>query len=84
MTETQVGTVTHFFNHISVATVKLQAALKVGENLVVKGLHDDFSFQLESMQINHANVPSANPGQEVGIKMPSRAHEGSQVFRVTP
>lgn len=84
MPEVKVGTVTHFFNHISVATIKLEGELKVGDMLLIKGAHDDISFKLSSMQVNHADVPSAPKGAEVGVKLPTRAHEGSVVYVVRP
>lgn len=84
MPETRVGTVSHYFPKVSVAIVKLDAAVKVGDTLRVKGAHDDFTFRLGSMQVDHRGVPEAKPGQEVGVQVPEKAHEGSEVFRVAP
>lgn len=82
MVDVEVGVVTHFFNHLSVATVKFTAPVRVGDTLTIKGAHDDVTFRLESMQMNHTNVNEASAGQEVGIKLPQRAHEGSRVYVV--
>lgn len=84
MTSTQepIGKVTHFFGHLGVAVVKLDQPLKVGDTVRVTGAHDDLTFKVESMQMDHQNVPEAKAGQEVGIKFPGKAHEGSVVHRV--
>jgi putative protease len=83
MQETEVGTITHFYGKVSVGIIKLAAALKVGDTIHVKGAHDDFTQDVESMQIEHTNVPSAQKGDEVGIKINSRVHPNDKVYKVT-
>ena len=56
MQEQEIGVVTHYFGKVSVGIVKLSAALKVGDTIHVKGAHDDFTQQIASMQIDHADV----------------------------
>jgi len=82
MAEKKIGEITHYFDKIGVAIVKLSAPLKVGENIKVKGATSDFEQTVESMQVNHADVESAESGQELGIKVSEKAREGDDVLKV--
>lgn len=82
MSEHPVGVVTHWFGKLRVATVRLQAPLKVGDRVHVKGANDDFRARVKSMQLNHQPVEAADAGMEVGVKMGGRAHVGDKVLRV--
>lgn len=77
-----VGEVTHYFQNVGVAVVSVEDAFEVGDDLHVEGANDDFRFTVESMEIDREPVDRVEPGDEVGIKMPQRAHEGSTVRRV--
>lgn len=81
MAEKKIGEVTHFFDKIGVAIVKLSAPLKVGDKIKVKGSTTDFDQDVESMQVNHANIEEARAGDEVGIKVADKAREGDEVFK---
>ena len=84
MAETEIGVVSHYFNHISVAGITLtQGELAVGDTIHVKGHTSDFTCQVESMQIEHDTVDHAKKGDEIGIKVPEHAREHDKVFKVT-
>lgn len=83
MPEQRVGTVIHFYGKIGVAIVRLEAPVRPGDDLVIRGAHDDVPLRVESIEAEHARIPEGKPGQEVGIKVPGRVHEGSVAFRVT-
>jgi len=82
MAEKKIGEITHYFDKIGVAIVKLSAPLKVGDNIRAKGTTSDFEQTLESMQVDHADVKSAESGQELGIKVSEKAREGDEVLKV--
>ena len=84
MPEQAVGKVTHYFGNAQVAVIELTKTIKVGDRLHVKGATDDFTFEVSSMQIEHEQVQEAKKGQSIGVKVPEKAHEGSDVLRVTP
>lgn len=84
MNEQRVGIVTHFFSKLRVATVRLEQPVAVGDRIHVRGHNDDFKVKVKSMQINHQPVERAGPGQEVGILMGAKAHEGDEVLKVEP
>ena len=71
-----IAKVDHFFDKIFVAAFKLQAPLKVGDEVWFKGAHADFVQKIESIQIEHKSVLRAKAGQEVGIKVRQKIHEG--------
>ena len=85
MPESEIGVVTHYFGHVSVAAISLTAGdMAVGDTIHVKGHTSDFTMLVESMQIEHAQVSVARKGQNIGIRVPARAHEHDKVFKVTP
>lgn len=77
----QVGHITHFFSKISVAVVELTAPLAVGERILVKGPSTDFEQVVASMQIEHENIPRAEAGQAIGLKMMEHARERDVVYK---
>jgi putative protease len=83
MAEEEVGTVSTFFARPVVAGLVLKGSIKVGDTLHIVGHTTDLNVTVESMQVNNVNVTSASPGQEVGIKVPTRVRGGDKVFKVT-
>ena len=77
----EVGRITHFFSKIGVAVVELTAPLAVGERILVKGPSTDFEQVVESMQIEHKNIPRAEAGQSVGLKMAEHVRERDLVYK---
>ncbi|MEK7611224.1 MAG: translation elongation factor-like protein [Patescibacteria group bacterium] len=56
--------------------------LNAGDSLHILGKHTDFTQVAESLQIEHTAVEAAAKGEEVGIKVKEKVHEGDKVFRV--
>jgi hypothetical protein len=79
--EEQVGEITHFYDKISVAVVKLGSGLKVGDAVHIKGKSTDFEQTIESMQLNHQNVEGGKRGDEAAVKLNEKAKEGDIVYR---
>ncbi len=84
MKEVEIGVITHYFSNISVGIIKLSKPMKIGDEIHVKGAHDDFSQSVDSMQIEHEKVTEAKQGQQVGIKVLGKVHENDKVFKVVP
>ncbi len=82
MEEKEIGVVAHYFSKISVGIIQLNAPLKTGDTLHIKGAHDDFTQAIESMQIEHETVASAKEGDLVGIKFIQQVHPNDKVFIV--
>ena len=83
MAEELIGTVDHYFAHISVAGVTLTASLKVGDRLHVRGHTTDFEQTVESIQVEHESLSEASAGASIGIKVPERCREGDEVYRIS-
>ena len=85
MAEQLIGKVTHYFGKAKVAAVKIiDGQLTVGDTIHVVGSTSDFIQKVESMQIEHAPVASAKPGDEIGVRVVEHAREHDQVYRVLP
>lgn len=81
--ETEVGIVTHYFNHLQVGAIRITGgSLSVGDTIHVKGHSDDFTMRIESMQIEHDGVQTAGIGDTVGIRVPNRVHEHDKVYKI--
>jgi len=79
----RVGEVTHFYDRLSVAVLKLTEPIRVGDVLHLLGHHTDFRQTVESIQIEHQAVTEAGPGQDAAVKVAQKVHPGDAVFKVT-
>jgi putative protease len=79
----RIGVVTHYFSHISVAVVKLEAAtLRVGDTIHFRGHTTDFKQRVDSLEVNHASVPEVGPNDDFGLKVREHAREHDVVYKV--
>ena len=80
--EERIGTVTHYFGHLSVAAVRMESgSLRVGDMIHVVGRTSDFRQRIESMQVEHAPVSEVRAGQEFGLKVTDHARENDSVYK---
>jgi len=82
MAEKEIGKVIHYFDKLGVAVVKLAGSISVGDAIKVKKGGDEFTDIVESMQVEHEPVTSAQAGQEVAIKISQKTKEGAAIFKV--
>jgi hypothetical protein len=80
--EVRVGVVSHYYGHLSVAAVRLEVALAVGDTIRVLGHTSDFRQRVDSMQVEHRSVSEAIGGDEIGLKVVEHAREHDVVYRV--
>ena len=79
----RIGVVTHYFSHLNVAVVKLEAAtLRVGDTIHIRGHTTDFKQRVDSLEVNHASVPEVGPNDDFGLKVREHAREHDVVYRV--
>jgi putative protease len=79
----RIGVVTHYFSHLSVAVVKLEAAtLRVGDTIHFRGHTTDFKQRVDSLEVNHASVPEVGPNDDFGLKVREHAREHDVVYKV--
>jgi selenocysteine-specific translation elongation factor len=80
--EELVGEVSHWFGNINVAGIELSGKLSVGDRVHIVGHTTDFEQEITSMQVQNEDVAEASPGDEIGVKLESRARPGDSVYRV--
>lgn len=81
--EVKIGKITHYFGKVQVAAIELtDGELAVGDTIHIKGHTSDFSQKIESMQIDRVDIPKAEKGQEIGIRVSEHARVGDEVFKV--
>ncbi len=77
-----LGKVTHFFDKINVAVIRLDRTVKAGEMVHFLGRSTDFEQAIDSMQVEHQPVSEGAPGTEVAVKVLQRVHAGDSVYRL--
>lgn len=77
-----IGEVSHYFSKISVAIVKITAALKVGDEIRIAGGETDFSQVIKSMEVDHKKIEQAKSGDSVGLKVDEKVREGYKVYKL--
>jgi len=55
----------------------------VGDRIRIKGHSTDLEEDIESMQVEHENVPKAGAGTDVGIKVKERVRENDVIYLLT-
>ncbi len=83
MAEEKVGKVIKYFSKISVAAIRLEGSLAVGDTIHIQGHTTDFTQEVGSMQIENKNVDTAGPGADVGVQTRERVREHDTVYKVT-
>lgn len=82
MGEKEIGKVSSFFSHVSVAAIKLSGKLKVGDKIHIKGSTTDFEDTISSMQIEKKEVKEAKKGDHIGIKVPEKVRPNDVVYLI--
>ena len=80
MADKKIGTITHFFDKISVGIIKLNGKLKVGDKVRIEGGTTNFEQEISEIQLEHESIPEGKKGQEVGIKVNEKVREGDDVY----
>jgi len=80
--EKPIGRVVHYFDKIGVAVIAFDESVGVGEKIrIVGGEHTDFEQEVSSIEIDHQKLERVQKGQEAGIKVNEKVHEGYKVYR---
>ncbi len=78
-----LGEVTQFLSKIKVAVVDIKNKdLKLGDFIFIKGKTNQYSFQVNSMQINKQNVQIVKKGQDAGLLVPKEVQAGDLVYKI--
>ena len=76
-----VGTVIHVFNKINVGVVALKRGLREGDRIWIES-SEPFEQAVSSMQVEHAQITEAKPGQEIGLKFNGAVHKNNKVYKL--
>jgi translation elongation factor EF-1alpha len=83
MIEKKIGDVTHYYNHLHVATVRItDGELHVGDMIHIEGHTSNFIQKIRSMELEHESVDVAWPGDIVGIATDKYARDHDTVYIV--
>ena len=77
----EVGRITHYYPKIGVAIVELKATLNMGDRILLRGITTSFEQTVETMQIQHKDIKSAEAGQMIGLKVRDRVREGDIIYK---
>lgn len=80
--EEWIGVISHYYSHLEVAVFVLDADLRVGDTVHIKGHTSDFKQIVESMQKDHRGVDKAGRGDSVGIKLSGRVRVNDSVYKL--
>lgn len=81
MEEQLIGKIIHYFDKIGVGVIKLEAALKAGDAIHIKGKLSDFEQIVSSVQVDKKDIISGQKGDEVAVKLDQPVKEGDAVFK---
>ena len=76
-----IGQVTHFFSHRSVAAIRLSAPLALGDKIHIRGNTTDLIQDVASMEVEHAKVDRAGPGDDVALEVDDHVRDRDLIFR---
>jgi len=83
MADVKVGKISHYFGNIQVAVLEVEdEAVNVGDTIKIVGHDKEFEQKIESMQVEHDQVETAEKGMSVGLKVEEKVKEGDEVFKV--
>jgi putative protease len=81
----KVGEVFHFYGKIGVAAIRLtDDGIAIGDTVQIQGPSTNLEQTVDTLQIEHADVSRAGPGQEVGMKVRDRVREKDFVYKLLP
>jgi hypothetical protein len=80
--ERLIGEITHYFNHLGVATIALYGELRVGDAILIRGYTTELEQIVCSLEIEHHRRLSADAGMLVAVKVDEAVRVGDQVYKL--
>lgn len=78
-----IGKVSHYYDKIGVAIIDLKkGSIKVGQQIKFKHADDEFTQNVDSLQVEHQPVKEVKAGDAFGLKVDKPVEEGTEVFTV--
>ena len=79
--EQAIGTVTHYFSHLSVAAITLTDTLRIGDRIHITGHTTNVEQTVESMEVDHGAVEAAGPGDDVALAVKDHVRDHDKLYR---
>ena len=84
MAEELIGKVTHYFDRLGVAVIKLdKGVLAAGDSLKFRHADKEFDQVVDSLEVDRKAVAKIKAGEEAGLKVNEPVKEGWLVYRLT-
>jgi hypothetical protein len=80
--EKRIGTVTHYYNRLSVAVLNLTDEIRLGDEIHIKGRITDLVMSVASLEVDHRKIESGGTGMEVALKVDDFVREGDEIYKV--
>lgn len=80
--EKEIGVITHWYDKINVAVIKLNDSLKKGDKVKIKKGDIEFEEIINLIQIDHKEVDSAKKRDDVAVKLSGKTKEGAKIYLV--
>lgn len=80
--EKLIGTINHYYDNIGVAVIDLKSTLTVGETIRIAGGENDFTQDIDSMEVDYKKIDKAKSGDSVGVKVGQKVREGYRVYKI--
>ena len=77
-----IGKVIHYYGKVGVAIIKLQDELKIGDRIRIERGEHTFDQEVTSMHKEYQPIEKAEAGDEIGVKVEEKPHEGATVHRL--
>lgn len=82
-TDVKVGKITHYYNKIGVAVVKVSSSIMLGDKIKIVGHDNEASQIVKSMQIEGKAIEKAAPGDSIGLKVDGEVKDNDEVYKIT-
>jgi len=83
MASLKIGRITHYFDKIGVAVLEVEnGSISVGDTIKITGHGEEFEQTIESMQVEHESVDTAEKGMAIGLKVTQPVKKGDEVYKV--
>jgi len=77
-----IGKVEQFFEKISVAAIKLDDSLNIGDIIEIGNNIESIKQKVESIEINKKSIEHAKKGEHIGIKLKWKVNKNDTVFKI--
>ncbi len=77
----KLGTITHYYDKIGVAVVKVVKPIAVGDTIKISGHGNEFTQTVTSMQQDHKELKKAKKGDDIGMKVDQEVKPKDEVFK---